>query len=188
MKSLPRFAVFLAIAAAMPMASGTAQTPSASIYYSPATNLETIDIALIGQARTSIDLSAFVLSDYPVLKALVDAADRGVAVRLYLDATQLDQLRHTHQGRALGLLAALSRHANVLMRQSAPGAEWMHLKGYLIDGTTLRTGSANLSASGERYQDNDLVVLNDAGLGNHFLQNFEQIWFRPGNQEVSFDR
>jgi phosphatidylserine/phosphatidylglycerophosphate/cardiolipin synthase-like enzyme len=35
----------------------------------------------------------------------------------------------------------------------------MHLKAYAIDGELLRTGSANFSASGERQQDNDLIVI-----------------------------
>jgi len=43
------------------------------------------------------------------------------------------------------------------------GGPFMHLKAYAIDGKVLRTGSANFSASGENAQDNDLIVIRDAG-------------------------
>ena len=39
----------------------------------------------------------------------------------------------------------------------------MHLKAYSIDGEVLRTGSANFSTSGENAQDNDLIIIREAG-------------------------
>jgi phosphatidylserine/phosphatidylglycerophosphate/cardiolipin synthase-like enzyme len=39
----------------------------------------------------------------------------------------------------------------------------MHLKADSIDGEVLRTGSANFSTSGERAQDNDLIVIRNTG-------------------------
>lgn len=56
-----------------------------SIHYAPSENLERI-VALIDQARTSIDMAAYVLTDWPVMEALSRAAARGVKVRLYLDS------------------------------------------------------------------------------------------------------
>jgi phosphatidylserine/phosphatidylglycerophosphate/cardiolipin synthase-like enzyme len=38
---------------------------------------------------------------------------------------------------------------------------FLHLKSCAIDGQALRTGAANFSTSGERQQDNDLVVIRD---------------------------
>lgn len=52
----------------------------------------------------------------------------------------------------------------------------MHLKTYGIDGRLVRTGSANFSASGERQQDNDLMVIHDAGAAAKFDAHFEQMW------------
>ena len=51
----------------------------------------------------------------------------------------------------------------------------MHLKAYSIDGETLRTGSANFSASGVRQQDNDLVVIRDAEAAARFDAHFERM-------------
>ena len=52
----------------------------------------------------------------------------------------------------------------------------MHLKAYAIDGVLLRTGSANFSASGENAQDNDLIVIRDAGAAAKFDVHFERMW------------
>ena len=52
----------------------------------------------------------------------------------------------------------------------------MHLKSYVVDGRILRTGAANFSASGEKRQDNDLVVIRDPVLAARFEANFERLW------------
>jgi phosphatidylserine/phosphatidylglycerophosphate/cardiolipin synthase-like enzyme len=57
----------------------------AVVHYAPTENLEHIDVALIEHAKTSIDMAAYVLTDWAVIQALVRAADRGVAIRIYLD-------------------------------------------------------------------------------------------------------
>ena len=52
----------------------------------------------------------------------------------------------------------------------------MHLKSYLIDRRLLRTGSANLTASGLKQQDNDLLVLRQPIAARAFAERFERIW------------
>jgi len=45
------------------------------IHYTPAENLEHIDVGLIDGARHEIDVAAYVLTDWPVMQALTRAAD-----------------------------------------------------------------------------------------------------------------
>ena len=63
--------------------------PAPIIHYAPGENLEHIDVALIDRAEREIDMAAYVLTDWPVMQALTRAADRGVAIRIYLDGAQL---------------------------------------------------------------------------------------------------
>jgi hypothetical protein len=132
------------------------------IHYAPVENLERVDVALLRAARSKIDLAAYVLTDWPVIDALVDAHRRGVAIRIALDPSQandLDRLREIYMD----------------VRVSPPGP-FMHLKSYSVDGALLRSGSANLTASGLKQQDNDLLVLRDPAAAQAFEARFARIW------------
>jgi phosphatidylserine/phosphatidylglycerophosphate/cardiolipin synthase-like enzyme len=76
-------AVFVAIGAL------SRADPSPAIHYAPAENLDHIDVELIDSAKHKIDLAAYVLTDWPVMQALMRPAERGAKVRIYLDASQL---------------------------------------------------------------------------------------------------
>lgn len=132
------------------------------IHYAPTENLERIDAALIGGARERVDLAAFDLTDRPVIDALISARRRGVALRIVLDP---------HENHAFDRLGEVGD----LIRMKTPGP-FMHLKSYLIDRRVLRTGSANLTASGLKQQDNDLVVLRQPAAARAFAERFERIW------------
>jgi phosphatidylserine/phosphatidylglycerophosphate/cardiolipin synthase-like enzyme len=58
--------------------------PAPAIHYAPAENLEHLDVTLIDQAERKIDIAAFVLTDRPVMAALLRAAQRGVKIRIYM--------------------------------------------------------------------------------------------------------
>jgi hypothetical protein len=46
-------------------------------------------VQCVDRAEQEIDMAAYVLTDWPIPQALTRAADRGVAIRIYLDGTQL---------------------------------------------------------------------------------------------------
>lgn len=132
------------------------------IHYAPDENLERIDVDLIRLARAKIDMAVYSLTDWAVVDALIEARRRGVALRIVLDPGQqhaLDRLR--------------SIADDVRMK---PAGAYMHLKSYVVDGRLLRSGSANLSASGLKQQDNDLVVLHDPSAAKSFEARFQQLW------------
>ena len=59
------------LGASLEYGSGSAQAPCpvglpAEVHYSPGENLETIDVALIGEAAKQIDMAAYVLTDSAV--------------------------------------------------------------------------------------------------------------------------
>jgi phosphatidylserine/phosphatidylglycerophosphate/cardiolipin synthase-like enzyme len=133
---------------------------AAEIYYAPETSLDAIDVGLIDNAATSIDMAAYVLTDPNVIEALDNAADRGVRVRVILDPRE-----HS----------AVDRMAGLELRRKLPGP-LQHLKSFAVDGAVLRTGSANFSSSGERSQDNDLIVIRDPDAVSAFEAHFGRMW------------
>src|SRR5271166_6069219 len=132
------------------------------VHYSPEERLDAIDAGLIATAKSSIDLASYALTDPIVLNALNQADHRGVMVRIVLDP------RERHDFVKLGDLSD-----NVRIKRGGP---FMHLKAYEIDGNLLRTGSANFSTSGEKAQDNDLIVIRDAAAAVKFEAHFERMW------------
>ncbi len=150
------------------------------IHYAPAEDLEIIDARVIDDAERSIDMAAYVLNDARIIEALRDAADRGVAIRLYLDKGQ-----YAREG-GIGELLAFP---NVSARVKGRGV-LMHMKAYAIDGARLRTGSGNFSRSGLESQDNDLILVDDPDSVARFESNFDAIWVRATNLglECSRDR
>jgi phosphatidylserine/phosphatidylglycerophosphate/cardiolipin synthase-like enzyme len=161
----------LAIAWTAPSPGGAA--PAFEIHYSPEEDLERIDVVLIGSAHARLDMAAYVLTDQAVIQALARAAARGVKVRVWRDEGMAEKIERDSVEARLGALPGVELSAN------EPGAPLMHLKGYCIDGRTLRTGSANFSKSGETRQDNDLVVLRGDGVCDGFEQKFARVWKTP---------
>jgi phosphatidylserine/phosphatidylglycerophosphate/cardiolipin synthase-like enzyme len=166
----------IALGAAWAEKGSRAEGPEPQIHYAPRENLEGLDAREIGRAQLSIDMAAYVLSDREIIGALIDAAERGVVIRLYLDKSQFAE----HGPARDGLVEALLAHPNVAARVKGEGV-LMHLKAYAIDAAVLRTGSGNFSRSGLAAQDNDAIFITDPPTVDAFEANFERIWARARN-------
>lgn len=145
--SLKKHLVWIAVASLAVLTGMTARPAPAAepeIHYAPTENLEHVDLALIGSATNSLDIAAYTLTDWAIISALKDARARGVAIRIALDPSVRQ---------AYDKLADMAEVVRIKKR-----GPLMHLKAYAVDGVLLRTGSANLSPSGLKQQDNDLVI------------------------------
>jgi phosphatidylserine/phosphatidylglycerophosphate/cardiolipin synthase-like enzyme len=172
-----RFYVTVCIAGlVLPLTTWAESGSQLEIHYAPREDLEVVDIREIGRAELSIDMAAYVLSDPQIIEALIDAAERDVVIRLYLDKSQFSE----HGPIRGGLVEALLAHPNVLARVKSEGV-LMHLKAYAVDGEVLRTGSGNFSRSGLASQDNDLILITNQAAVDAFEANFDRIWARARN-------
>lgn len=175
MRDVLGFAIFviasLAGFAVARVTGAPAATPTAAeIHYAPDENLEQFDVRLIDEARASIDMAAYVLTDRGVIEALERAGRRGVIVRVWRDPGMVQKV-----GDADVAAFIAPDEPGVTLREKAPGP-LMHLKGYCLDGALLRTGSANFSHSGLTAQDNDLVVIPSAQACAGFEAKFGKVW------------
>ena len=158
---LARHPLIVGLLALSAVASAAFAAP-VEIHYSPVENLEQVHVGFLRSARLKIDLAAYDLTDRSVIDALIDAKRRGVAVRIVLDPSQpqaLDRLREISD----------------CIRMKRPGP-FMHLKSYALDDRLLRSGSANLTASGLKQQDNDMIIVRDPSVVRVFELRFQQIW------------
>ena len=74
--------------------------PAAEVHYGPEENLEAIGVKLIDDARKTVNLVAYVLTDGAVIGALGRAAARGVAVRVWRDGERRPANRISANGSA----------------------------------------------------------------------------------------
>jgi phosphatidylserine/phosphatidylglycerophosphate/cardiolipin synthase-like enzyme len=161
MVSVIALALFVFAAEVTKVRSARAAEPE--IHYAPVENLEHIDLALIRSATKSVDMAAFTLTDWAIIATLQEAHARGVTIRILLDPSQRKEYCK---------LAGMADVVRVKKRRRP----LMHLKAYAIDGALLRTGSANLSPSGLKQQDNDLIVLRDPALAAKFEARFAEVY------------
>jgi phosphatidylserine/phosphatidylglycerophosphate/cardiolipin synthase-like enzyme len=123
-------ATYVALPAAVILAlcSQGRSDPAPGIHYATIENLEHVDVALIDRAEHEIDMAAYVLTDWPVMQALTRAADRGVAIRIYLDGTQLAEREPAK------VFRDLAETPGVEIRIKHENSDPVHLKSYEIDG------------------------------------------------------
>jgi phosphatidylserine/phosphatidylglycerophosphate/cardiolipin synthase-like enzyme len=151
------------------------------IIYAPDENLERQDGALLGSARSTIDAALYSATDVTLCDALAKAAHDGVRVRVYRDREQYGEEEQRARGRGSCTAELIANGAEVKVKA---GEDLMHMKSYAVDGEVLRTGSANLSQGGERYQDNDAVFIASDSAAKGFERNFAEMWSRPNNVVV----
>jgi phosphatidylserine/phosphatidylglycerophosphate/cardiolipin synthase-like enzyme len=149
---------------------GCLADPAPVIHYAPVENLEQADVALIDRAEHDIDFAAYVLTDRPVMSALLRAAGRGVKIRIFLDGGRIGEREPTP------LFRELLATPEIDVRFKRARSPLMHLKCYQIDGRWLRTGAANFSASGLKRQDNDLLVFDNQAAAEVFKRRFDAIF------------
>lgn len=158
-------------------------TEKISIYYSPATKLEPIDVAIISSAKKTIDISTYALTDKPVADALLAEANKGVHIRIYRDLRQYagEIARPTNE---MSIFTG-NKNVEIKIKHSSVLA---HLKAYVVDygqpNQVLRDGSANWSESGEDKQDNSLILITSPISIKVFEDNYNVIWNRTDNRII----
>ena len=138
--------------------------------------------AMIGTAKTSIDVAIYSFSDAGIVDALEAAAKRGVKVRLVFN-----------DGGDNNRLASPAKEKSMSGRLEAKGVDVrfvnkiMHHKFMLVDGprdsaaaaktARISTGSANWSAgAGTSFDENTLLLSNQPELALRFQREFNLMW------------
>jgi phosphatidylserine/phosphatidylglycerophosphate/cardiolipin synthase-like enzyme len=167
------------------LTSSMDQPYRAEIHYSPEEDLERIDINLIHSAQRTIDMPMYAFTDRYLAEAVLERAKHGVQIRLYRDQGQFDEEtdRRSRRTTTEDAFSILRGQPDIQIRVKG-SATLLHLKSYCIDNRILRDGSANWSPSGEKRQDNSLVIVTNAAAIQHFEQTFDQIWNRSDNRII----
>jgi phosphatidylserine/phosphatidylglycerophosphate/cardiolipin synthase-like enzyme len=126
-------------------------------------------------AKVSVDVAMYSFTDRELAEELVALAHSGVKIRVYRDSREFNEENQRGLSTTAILLAG---GITVRVKRSR---DLMHLKSYVIDGTPLRTGSANWSPTGLKRQDNDVHYEFASILAARFEAKFESMWHRATN-------
>jgi phosphatidylserine/phosphatidylglycerophosphate/cardiolipin synthase-like enzyme len=120
----------------------------------------------IAAARRSVDVAVFFLTHKGVTQALIDAHQRGVRVRVVLDATGAANEYSKHD---------VLRIAGIPVKVEDAGGK-MHAKSAVIDGEILIGGSMNWTGAGDRDNDENTVVVGSRAHAAQYQAWFDRIW------------
>lgn len=121
---------------------------------------------LIAGAQRSITLGIFYLTDESIANELIAAHERGVDVRVIIDATAAGS-RYTQHERL--------RKIGIPVKVEHWGGK-MHMKAAVIDGRVVVVGSMNWSYSGDNVNDENTLVFRSARLAGEFESFFDLLW------------
>lgn len=137
------------------------------VYFSPQDRVIERQVRpLIQGARESIDIAVFFLTHKLITKDLIDAHQRGVEVRVIMDATGASNGYTKHE---------LLRAVGIPVKIENWGGK-MHMKSALIDGETLIVGSMNWTSAGEWDNDENTLILRDPALAESYREFFAATW------------
>lgn len=121
---------------------------------------------LLKHANERIDIAVFFLTHKRIVEDLIAAKQRGVKVRVILDATGAKNGYTKHE---------LLRAAGIEVKVENWGGK-MHMKSAMIDGRYLVTGSMNWTSSGDFSNDENTIIIDSPPLSAQYGAFFEQLW------------
>lgn len=138
-----------------------------AVYFSPQHDpVVNAVLPFIDAAKDTLEIGMFVLSEQRVKERLLEAADRGVKVRIILDALFTSRADSYHKELRLG---------GVSVRTENWGGK-MHMKTAVADGQRVLIGSMNWTEAGSRQNDENTLVIDNKPFANEVRAYFDSLW------------
>ena len=131
-------------------------------------NLGTRIGELVRAAESTVDLAGMTVQDDKVIEALVDAAEDGVQVRVFLD----DGYYKPQEWDGLARMA----QAGISFFHDGPGTPLMHNKFMVVDDRWVWVGSANFTYYGAVSNANAMALFDSPPLAGIYGDRFGRLW------------
>jgi cardiolipin hydrolase len=125
---------------------------------------------LVHVASNSIDAALYRFNHPRLARALRDAADRRVKVRVVLDRNKYEESRSTRE-----LFANHAIPLRLLYGRQGVGTK-MHHKFAILDGATVLTGSYNWTLESEEQNFESLLIVSEWEQIESYQKEFESLW------------
>ncbi|MBF0504370.1 MAG: phospholipase D family protein [Candidatus Omnitrophica bacterium] len=136
------------------------------VYFSPNGACQEAVISKIKSAVQTIDIAMYYLSSGPIARALKDAYERQVRLRIVLDQSQ--EIESSSKS------GYLIKHGCKVKYHLGFGL--MHNKFAIIDRKVLITGSFNWTRTAQEKNEENLLIIADTGTIEKYEERFEYLW------------
>lgn len=137
-------------------------------FFSPGNECKQRIISLIKNAKSTLDVCVFTISDNDISDAILAAHNKDIAVRIVTDNDKSNDA-----GSDVDYLAG--KGVPVVKDQTD---KHMHHKFAIIDKRYLINGSFNWTRSASQYNEENITVLSEPHLVDQFMAEFEKLWKR----------
>ena len=147
-----------------------------SVYFSPK-DFQIINklIPLIRHSKKYIYVPTFIITHKPLKNELISAKNRGVEVKIIIDATNTSSPKS----------AFFDMRKNGLNVKVENFAGKMHSKSMIIDDEYIIVGSTNFSNSGETRNDENMLIIKDSKLAIAYKNYFMYTWNKIPNKYLN---
>jgi len=135
-------------------------------YFSPSDDCVTKITGLLRSARREIDICVFTITDNRISKAIEDAHQRNIKVRIITDDDKSNDL-----GSDVDRLS----QSGIPVRFDRTSYH-MHHKYAIFDSGKLLTGSYNWTRSAATSNEENFIITDDRKLVSNFNKQFESLW------------
>lgn len=136
-----------------------------SVCFTPGQNCEGKIITQIKRAKRTILVQAYSFTSKWIAKALVQAKKRGVSVKVILDKSQFNPKFYS-------VVGYLKQNGIPLWEDDQLNIA--HNKIMIFDGQTVETGSFNYTVSAQKYNAENVLIIDNNKLAERYTKN----WFK----------
>ena len=135
-------------------------------YFAPEDGVQSRLVELVNNAKESIYFLTYSFTSDELAEAVLAAKQRGIEIH-----GEMDKAQAANAGGEFDRFV----ENGIDVRLDGEGGS-MHNKVLIIDGKIVVTGSYNFSANAEKRNDENLLVIHDAGIASEYLEEFQRIW------------
>ena len=142
------------------------KTPENRCYFSPGDDCENAIVSSIRNAKHSVKICVFTISENVISDAVVKAHKEGISVKIITDNDKLNDM-----GSDIRMLSK----AGIRIRIDQSSSH-MHHKFCVVDKEVLLTGSYNWTKSAADRNQENILVTEDPKMVKSYLSEFEKLW------------
>jgi phosphatidylserine/phosphatidylglycerophosphate/cardiolipin synthase-like enzyme len=147
---------------------------SCEVYFSPQDTVAERFIQLVEAEKKSIRLAVYRFSHAKIARALKEAKERGVDVEVIVDPSSAGSRSPLHRLAEKVAVFVFDPPA-VFTKRGKKKVGLMHDKFCIFGDQRVWTGSFNLTYDAERYNEENVVLIDDGALARKYLDRFRQL-------------